>query len=85
MFFRILKAKRFWLSVLFLSFAFIVLFNLIRIIVEFKFGFGTYFKFYFQSHRLPSFIVANLIGGFFYGFAMAYFRYWKHLKNVNKK
>lgn len=81
MFKKIITAKKFWISVLVLMLVFIVLFNLIRIFIEYKFDFSGYFEFYFQSNRLPSFIVANLIGGFFYGFVMAFYRYWRYFKN----
>lgn len=77
---KIITSQKFWGSVLVLSLAFIILFNLVRIAIEYKFGFSTYFEFYFNSKRLPSFIVANLIGGVFYGFIMAYYRFWRHYK-----
>lgn len=84
MFLKIITAKRFWLSVLFMTLAFIVLFNLIRIVAEFKFDFKQFYDFYLNSHRLASFIVANLIGGIIYGFSMAYYRYWRHFKRENR-
>jgi len=77
---KILSLKTFWFSVIIFALAFIILFNLVRIIFEFNFNFGEYFAFYFNEKRLSSFIVANLIGGFIYGFLTAYYRFWKHFK-----
>lgn len=83
MFLRIIRLKTFWLSVVIFAFAFIILFNLVRIFFEFKFNFSAYFDFYFNSENLPSFIVANLIGGVIYGMLTAYYRFWKHFRTKN--
>lgn len=80
MFLRIIRLKTFWLSVVIFAFAFIILFNLVRVFFEFKFNFKEYFGFYFAEEQLPSFLVANLIGGLIYGLLTAYYRFWKHFK-----
>lgn len=80
MFAKIFSLKSFWTSVLIFAVAFIILFNLIRILFEFSFDFGGYFKFYSEEGRLTSFIVANLIGGLIYGILTAFYRFYKHFK-----
>lgn len=81
----IVSTKKFWPSVMIFTAAFIVIFNLIRIGVEYSFDFNAYFSFYFKSSNWISFIIANLIGGFIYGFAMVYARYWRQLKEQNRR
>lgn len=84
MFKKIITAKNFWLNVAVLTVIFILLFNLVRIAVEYKFHFSDYFNFYINSYRFPSFLVFNLIGGFFYALITAYYRYWKHFRSSGR-
>lgn len=82
---KIITAKKFWTSVLLLALAFIVFYNLIRIFFEYKFDFNAFFSYYFQEARLPSFIVANIIGGLFYGFVVVFFRYYRRFKEEERQ
>lgn len=84
MFKKIVTTKRFWVTVLYFSLAFIALYNLFRIITEYKFNFGKYFGFYFTKEHILSFLVFNLIAGGVYGLLMAYYLYWRQYKRKNK-
>ncbi len=77
---KIISTKNFWTSVLIFAGIFVVLYNIIRVILEFDFNFGAYFSFHFEPDHLFNFILSNLIGGFIYGFVVVYFKYWRHYK-----
>ncbi len=81
MFKKIIQTKRFWTSVALFTAEFIVLFNLVRIAVEFKFRFRVFFDAYFNAEVFPSFAVFNIIVGLLFGLATAYSRFWRHYKN----
>lgn len=80
MFKKITSQRHFWVSVLIFFAAFLVLFNLIQVIFQFQLNFSRYFQYYFETHRLWSFLAMNFIGGFIYGFGTAYYRFWKVMR-----
>ncbi len=84
MFKKVITAPNFWRSVLTLALAFIVIFNVIRVLFQFGFSFSKYFTYYFHDGHLFSFIAGNLVGGFFYGFIFAYYRYWRYFKGKGR-
>lgn len=77
---KIVTAKNFWSSVFILAGAFIVIFNIVRAAIEYKFDFSTYFGFHLESDHLLNFIVSNVLGGLIYGFIVIYFRYRRNFK-----
>lgn len=80
MFKQIISAKKFWKSVIIMSVAFIFLFNLVRIAIEFGFSFSDFWAAHSEPQMLPYFVVFNLFSGFVYGFGVVYYRYWKAMR-----
>lgn len=78
---KIIHTKGFGKSVLYLSIAFIVVYNLVDIGIKFNFDISLYFQERFASDNLMRFFVANIGSGFVYGFIISYFKFRGKVKN----
>lgn len=76
----VLKAKNFWPSVCIMMLVFIVFYNLIICGLEFQFDFAAYFQNRYVEHNTLRSVVANLIGGFLYGFVFIFLQFRSKLK-----
>ena len=77
---KIIHARGFGKSVLYLSLAFIVVYNLVDIGLKFDFDISLYIKDRFASDNLLRFFIANIGSGFVYGFIISYFKFRGKLK-----
>jgi|AntDeeMinimDraft_5_1070356.scaffolds.fasta_scaffold00299_10 fluoride ion exporter CrcB/FEX len=81
----VLKTKKFWPSVFTMMVVFIIFYNLIICGLEFRFDVAQFFqKRYVEINPLRS-IIANLIGGFAYGFVFVFLQFRGKLKREEKK
>ncbi|GGE17274.1 hypothetical protein [Psychroflexus salis] len=84
MFSKILHSKGFLKSVLYLSIAFIVVYNLVDIGIKFNFDISLYIEQRFAKDNLLRFFVANIGSGFVYGFIVSFFKFKGKLKNTEE-
>jgi len=82
---KIIKMPTFWKSVAMLSILFIIIYNIINLGFSFSFNFSAYAESNLQQPYLFRFIIANVIGGFLYGFIMTYFKFKSRLKEEEKR
>lgn len=85
MFSKILHTKGFFKSVLYLSLAFIVIYNLADIFIKFDFDFSLYLKERFAKDNLLRFFVANIGSGFVYGFIVSFFKFRDKVQKQEKE
>lgn len=85
MFSKILHTKGFFKSVLYLSLAFIVIYNLADIFLKFDFDFSLYLQERFAKDNLLRFFVANIGSGFVYGFIVSFFKFREKVQKQEKE
>ncbi len=88
MFKQVINTEGFWKSVIFLGILFAFVYDIIDLWFSFGFDISNYLEVYFSSlSRLVRFLIANIMGGFIYGFIITFFKFrtkikeHKHLKN----
>ncbi|AVR45505.1 hypothetical protein C7S20_09615 [Christiangramia fulva] len=68
-----LKMKAFWKSVLWLGLAFILIYNFITMMFDYGgFHFAQFFQDRTENGNWLRFVLAQLMGGFLYGFILAF-------------
>lgn len=82
---KILFAKGFFKSVLYLAIAFIIIYNLVDVIIKFDFDFSLYLKERFAKDNLLRFFAANIGSGFVYGFIVSFFKFRSKLLKEEKE
>lgn len=85
MFNKVLFAKGFLKSVLYLAVAFILIYNLVDVIIKFDFDFSLYLKGRLAKDNLLRFFVANIGSGFIYGFIVSYFKFKSKLSKQDNE
>lgn len=83
---EIISTKGFWKSVLFLGILFAIVYDILDLWFSFGFDISTYVQVYFSDFsRILRFVVANVIGGFIYGFIITFFKFRAKLKELERK
>lgn len=89
MFKQVINTKGFWKSVVFLGILFALVYDIIDLWFSFGFDISTYVNVYFSDFsRIIRFLIANIIGGFIYGFIITFFKFRARLKenqNLNNR
>lgn len=68
-----LKKKAFWRTVFWLGISFLVIYNFISLFFEYGgFNFEAFYQDKISGEKLIRFIFAQLVGGFLYGFILAF-------------
>lgn len=75
----------FWKSVFVLGLMFALIYDLLDLFFSFEFDVDAYVQAYFSSaEKIIRFLLANFVGGFIYGFIIAYFKFKRKLKELEK-
>ncbi|WP_121667060.1 hypothetical protein [Mesonia aquimarina] len=82
---EVTTTKGFWKSVLILSLLFILIYNIITCGFNYDFNFAAFFDAKFNQASIFRFIIANLIGGFCYGFIIVFLQFRGRLKRAEKE
>lgn len=83
---RIIKTEGFWKSVIFLGILFALVYDVIILWFDFGFDVSAYVEVYFSGlSRIVRFLIANIIGGFIYGFIITFFKFKAKLKEQERK
>ena len=82
---KVVNTKGFWKSVLILGALFIVIYNVITCGFNYDFDFSSFFTDKFKTGSVFRFIIANLIGGFCYGFIIVFLQFRGRLKRAEKE
>ncbi len=85
MFTKIVTTKGFGKSVLVLSLAFIVIYNLVDVGMKYEFDFSLYVEDRFAKENLLRFFSANIGSGFVYGFIVSFFKFRGKVKNETEE
>lgn len=86
MFKQIINTKGFWKSVVFLGILFALVYDIIDLWFSFGFNISLYVETYFSTApRILRFLIANIIGGFIYGFIITFFKFRSRIKENNSK
>ncbi|HET8810031.1 MAG TPA: hypothetical protein VFM65_07185 [Flavobacteriaceae bacterium] len=86
MFKQIINTKGFWKSVVFLGILFALVYDIIDLWFSFGFDVSTYVEVYFSSpSRIVRFLIANIIGGFIYGFIITFFKFRSRIRENQRK
>ena len=86
MFKQVITTKGFWKSVVFLGLLFALVYDIIDLWFSFGFDISTYTKVYFSdSSRIIRFLIANIIGGFIYGFIITFFKFRTRIKENQQR
>lgn len=83
MFSKVIHSKGFKQSVLYLSIAFIIIYNIADIAIKFDFDVSLYFQERFAKGNLLRFFVANIGSGIAYGLIISYFKFRSKIKKDN--
>lgn len=82
---EVISVKGFWKSVIFLAIAFIIIYNLINIGFSYNFNFDAFVEEKLTGTMALRFIIANLIGGFIYGFIVVFLQFRGKLKREQQE
>ncbi|MDR6302097.1 hypothetical protein [Mesonia maritima] len=83
---KVVNTKGFWKSVIILALAFIVIYNIIDCGFSYEFDFNQFAQAKLSStNQIIRFIIANIIGGFCYGFVVVFLQFRGKLKREEKK
>jgi hypothetical protein len=86
MFRKTITHPGFWKSVLVLGLMFAIIYDILDLFFSFGFDFDAYAQAYFSStESILRFLMANIIGGFIYGFIITYFKFKRKLKEIENK
>lgn len=83
---KVISTPGFWKSVFFLGLMFAIIYDVLDLFFSFGFDFETYVNVYFSStQNIIRFLMANVVGGFIYGFIVTYFKFKNKLKEIEKE
>jgi len=82
---EVVAVKGFWKSVIILGFAFMLIYNAIDLLFSFGFNFDEFFAEKLEGEMLIRFLIANIIGGFIYGFVVTFLQFRGKLKREKAK
>lgn len=78
---KITTSKAYWKLVLGLALGFIVVYNLIMVVFD---GFDTTALVEKATNQPLRFFIANIVSGIIYGIIIAYFQFYKKLKDLER-
>lgn len=85
MFKKIVNTPGFWKSVLFLGVLFALVYDIIILWFDFSFDITKYISVYFADlQSISRFLVANIIGGFIYGFIITFGKFRAKIKEKER-
>lgn len=83
---KVVNTKGFWKSVIILALAFIVIYNIIDCGFSYGFNFDEFIQEKLSStNQVIRFVIANIIGGFCYGFVVVFLQFRGKLKREEQK
>lgn len=86
MFKKVIQTAGFWKSVVFLGVLFALVYDIIILWFDFGFDIGNYVHTYFaNAQSVLKFLVANVLGGFLYGFIITFGKFRAKLKEQERK
>ena len=82
---EVIAVKGFWRSVVILGFAFMLIYNAIDLLFSYGFNFDEFFAEKLEGAMLIRFLIANIIGGFIYGFIVTFLQFRNKLKKQKER
>ena len=82
---EVIAYKGFWKSVLVLGLAFLVIYNIVDLLFSFGFDVDAFAAEKLAYPKIIRFIIANIVGGFIYGFVVAFLQFRGKVKREKEK